>query len=98
MHLFPWPARARARGTGAPQGSTTMIHVRPFHDPATSTMTYLVDDPATRDAIVIAPVLDFDPLASQTSTESLERLEAVLRSEDLRLRYVLETHAHADHL
>ncbi len=67
-------------------------------DPATSTLTYVVFDPKTRDAVVIDPVLDYDPLASATSTRSLEALAAFLKKNDLHLHYVLETHAHADHL
>lgn len=70
----------------------------PFFDPRTSTLTYVVSDPATRDAVIIDPVLDYCPLASQTSTESIDAVLAHLREHDLHLRYVLETHAHADHL
>lgn len=69
-----------------------------FFDPATFTLTYVVFDPKTRDAVVIDPVLDYDPLSSQTSTASLERLESFLVERQLTLHYVLETHAHADHL
>ena len=70
----------------------------PFFDPRTSTLTYVVSDPATRDAVIIDPVLDYCPLASQTSTESIDAVLAHLQKHDLHLRYVLETHAHADHL
>ena len=69
-----------------------------FHDPATFTITYVVYDPNSRDAAVIDPVLDYDPLSSATSTASLERLDGFLKKEELRVHYVLETHAHADHL
>lgn len=75
--------------------NTTIEH---FFDPATSTLTYLVYDAKSRDAIVIDPVLDFDPASGRTSTESLHALEARIRSRELRLHYALETHAHADHL
>ena len=74
------------------------MEIRPFFDPATYTLTYLVWDPQTKDAIVIDPVLDYDPLASQTSTESADQLGAAIHELGLRLRWVLETHAHADHL
>ncbi|HVI03749.1 MAG TPA: MBL fold metallo-hydrolase [Enhygromyxa sp.] len=74
------------------------MEIRPFFDPATYTLTYLVWDPRTKDAIVIDPVLDYDPLASQTSTESADQLGAAIHELGLRLRWVLETHAHADHL
>lgn len=74
------------------------MQIEPFYDPATSTLTYVVYDARTLDAIVIDPVLDYDPLSSSTATGSLEVLEAFLREHQLRLHYVLETHAHADHL
>ena len=73
------------------------MQIRHFYDPATFTLTYVVYDPESRDAIVIDPVLDFDPLAAQTSTTSLGAVEDLVAREGLRLRWVLETHAHADH-
>jgi glyoxylase-like metal-dependent hydrolase (beta-lactamase superfamily II) len=74
------------------------MKIRSFFDPATFTLTYLVFDPTTKDAVVIDPVLDYDPLGSNTSTKSVEMLAAVIRAEGFRVHYVLETHAHADHL
>lgn len=74
------------------------MQIETLFDPATSTLTYVVFDPKSRDAVVIDPVLDYDPLASSTSTRSLETLEAFLEKNDLRVHYVLETHAHADHI
>lgn len=74
------------------------MKIQSFFDPATYTLTYLVFDPSTKDAVVIDPVLDYDPLGSQTSTASVEKLAAAIRAENLRVHYVLETHAHADHL
>ena len=74
------------------------MKIEAIYDPATFTLTYVVYDPTTRDAVVIDPVLDYDPLASTTSTASMDRLLAFLRKEDLRVHYTLETHAHADHL
>lgn len=74
------------------------MELRPFFDPATSTLTYLVWDPASRDAVVIDPVLDYDPAASRTSTASVEKLAAAIRELGLTLRWALETHPHADHL
>lgn len=75
-----------------------MAHIKAFFDPRTFTVTYVVWDPATRDAVVIDPVLDYDPAPSRTWTESVDRVTAFLREQDLALRWVLETHAHADHL
>jgi glyoxylase-like metal-dependent hydrolase (beta-lactamase superfamily II) len=74
------------------------MKIEPLYHPATFTLPYVVYDPNSRDAVVIDPVLDYDPLSSTTSTTSLERLDAFLKKEGLRLHYVLETHAHADHL
>jgi glyoxylase-like metal-dependent hydrolase (beta-lactamase superfamily II) len=79
-----------------------MIHsvptVESFFHADSSTWTYLVHDPATREAALIDPVLDFDPKAGRTSTGSAQALLDRAAALDLRLRWVLETHAHADHL
>lgn len=72
--------------------------IKELYHPATFTLTYVVYDPATRDAVVIDPVLDYSPLGSQTSTESVEQVAAFVTREGLHLHHVLETHAHADHL
>lgn len=74
------------------------MKIETFYDPATYTLTYVVFDPKSRDAVVIDPVLDYDVLSSATATKSLEAVESFLKKEGLRLHYVLETHAHADHL
>lgn len=74
------------------------MNVHHFFDPRTFTLTYVVWDPATRDAVVIDPVLDYDPVGSKTSTQSVEAVAAFVNGENLRLHWVLETHAHADHL
>ena len=72
--------------------------VKSIYDEATATVTYVVFDPETRDAVAIDSVLDYDPASSKFSTESLDKLEALIRSQHLNLRMSLETHAHADHL
>lgn len=72
--------------------------VKSLYDELTATVTYLVVDPTTRDAVVIDSVLDYDPAASKISTESLDKLEALIKSEKVNLKMTLETHAHADHL
>ncbi|WP_336978733.1 MBL fold metallo-hydrolase [Brevundimonas nasdae] len=77
---------------------TQFPDVRGFFDPATHTVTYLVSDPATGQAAIIDPVLDFDAPSARTSTRSIDAVMAALRSEGLTLAFVLETHAHADHL
>jgi glyoxylase-like metal-dependent hydrolase (beta-lactamase superfamily II) len=72
--------------------------VQAFFDTATFTASYLVVDPATKTAAIIDPVLDFEPKAGKLSTASADALLAAVRDQGLHLAYVLETHAHADHL
>jgi glyoxylase-like metal-dependent hydrolase (beta-lactamase superfamily II) len=74
------------------------MEIHPFFHHDTSTLTYVVFDPSSRDAVVIDPVLDYDVLASRTSTESVEKVAAFIRGLEMHVRYILETHAHADHL
>jgi len=72
--------------------------IQTFFDPATSTASYLVSDPATKVAAIIDPVLDFEPKAARLSTTSADQMLAAVAAGGLDLKYVLETHAHADHL
>lgn len=74
------------------------METKAFFDPDTFTLTYVVYDPASCDALVIDPVLDYDLLASTTSTRSVEQVATFIRTLELRVHWVLETHAHADHL
>lgn len=74
------------------------MHIQAFFDPTTYTLTYLVFDPETLDAVVIDPVLDYEPGSSTTALNSFEEVKQSIQSQGLRLHYVLETHAHADHL
>lgn len=74
------------------------MEIKAFFDQRTSTLTYVVYDASTKDAVVIDPVLDYEPGASKTFTESVERVIDFIKTNELRLRTVLETHAHADHL
>lgn len=71
-------------------------HIRGLFDTASSTMSYVVADPATRVAAVIDPVLDYDPKAARTGTASAERL--IEATAGLTVEWILETHTHADHL
>lgn len=68
-----------------------------FHEP-TSTVSYLVADPITNKAVIIDPVLDFDPAAARTSTQSADLLLAEVEKHGLDIVFILETHIHADHL
>lgn len=73
-------------------------HVQGFFDTATFTVSYVVHDPATKKAAIIDPVLDFTPRNGRTSTRSADALLRYVDENDLTLDWLLETHAHADHL
>lgn len=68
-----------------------------YHAP-TNTWTHVVADPATKAAAIIDPVLDFDPASGRVWSEHAQGVLAYLRAEALRVDWILETHAHADHL
>ena len=68
-----------------------------FFDPATFTVTYVVADPATGEAAIVDPVLDFDPASGRTSTASADAVIAHVAAHGLKVTWLLETHAHADH-
>lgn len=74
------------------------LELKAFFDPATSTVTYLVWDRATREAAVIDPVLDYEPRRAVVSTASADALMKAIEAHGLTLKFILETHAHADHL
>ncbi len=69
-----------------------------FFDEATNSVSYLVADPATGSAAIIDPVLDFDAAGGVIATRSVERILAAASERGLTIQWVLETHAHADHL
>jgi len=73
-------------------------HVQPFFDPATGTVSYVVSDARTSAAAVIDPVLDYDPKAGRTSSASADAILDFVRERGLTVEWILETHAHADHL
>ena len=72
--------------------------IQAFFDEQAFTVTYLVSDPLTRRAVIIDPVLDFDPKNARTATRSADRVLAAMKQGGLTVDWVLETHAHADHL
>ncbi|WP_439613266.1 MBL fold metallo-hydrolase [Reyranella sp.] len=69
-----------------------------FFDEATYTVTYLVTDPETRRAAIVDPVLDYDHKSGKASTASAERVLAKAAERQASVDWILETHAHADHL
>lgn len=74
------------------------MNTRAFFDPDTSSLTYVVWDPQTRDAVVIDPVLDFERNTWRILTHSVDAVSEFAREHSLRVRWVLDTHVHADHL
>ncbi len=72
--------------------------VKSFFNEPTNTVSYVVRDPATREAAIVDSVLDFDPAAGRTSFASADAIIAFVKAENLSVTWLLETHAHADHL
>ena len=80
------------------QTDPAAVQVRSFFDEATFTVTHVLSDPAAGKAAIIDSVLDFDPASGRTSTSSADAVIAYIRDKDLEVEWLLETHAHADHL
>ncbi len=76
----------------------TRPQVTPFHHAASGTWSYVVRDPGSAAAAIVDPVLDFDMAAARTSTASAAQVLAHVRAHALEVHWILETHAHADHL
>ncbi|MVW61554.1 MBL fold metallo-hydrolase [Massilia sp. NEAU-DD11] len=74
------------------------MHVEGMFDPATSTISYIVMDEGSRRCALVDSVLDYDPKSGRTSTASADRLIERVRALDAGVDWILETHAHADHL
>lgn len=72
--------------------------VRSFFDETTYTVSHVVRDPASRACAIIDSVLDFDPASGRTANRSALDLINYIKSESLEVQWLLETHAHADHL
>lgn len=72
--------------------------IQSFFDPITCTATHLIYDHVGGHAAVIDPVLDYDPKSGRTKTTSAEKILQFIREHVLSLDWILETHAHADHL
>jgi len=72
--------------------------IRSFFDEATNTVSYLVSDPATKHAAIVDPVLDYDHASGKASTRSADVILEAAAKDGLTIDWVLESHAHADHL
>ena len=77
---------------------STRTTTQAFFDPKTLTVTYVVSDSATRRTAVIDPVLDYDFKSGHTSSTSADQVLGYLSEHALQVDWILETHAHADHL
>jgi glyoxylase-like metal-dependent hydrolase (beta-lactamase superfamily II) len=75
-----------------------MPKVHAFYDPNTSSIQYVVEDPSTGACAVIDPVLDFDEKSGRVTTGSADKILAFISDRGLDLRWILDTHPHADHL
>ncbi len=69
-----------------------------FYDPDTATISYVVKDPASKSCAVIDSVMDIDYAAGRITYASADQLIDYIRANDLSLEWLIETHAHADHL
>lgn len=74
------------------------MKIQHFFDTETFTLTYVVSDPDTKDTVIIDPVLDFDSASGVISDLAVVPVLNYIKKEDLKVRAILETHAHADHL
>lgn len=72
--------------------------IKAFFDEATNTTSYVAQDPSTKKAVIIDSVLDFDPASGRTSFESANSIIEYVKTNGLQIEWLLETHAHADHL
>ena len=75
-----------------------VAQIAPFYDSQTGTISYVVYDHNGGDAAIIDSVLNYDGKSGRTATTSADHLVAFITAHDLRLKWLLETHAHADHL
>ena len=77
---------------------TSRITIQPFFDRSTWTVSYVVSDNATQAAAVIDPVLDYDFKSGHTNTKAADQVLGYVEDKGLKVEWILETHAHADHL
>lgn len=80
------------------QSNNPPAQIEMFFDKDSSTFSYVVSDPQTRQAVIIDPVLNYDAAAGAVSTEGADAMLAYISANQLSIAWVLETHAHADHL
>ena len=74
------------------------MDIQSFHEPESGTWCHLIADPPSKTAAIIDPVLVYDPVSGLTDTGFIQQVIEAAASNDYRIEWVLETHAHADHL
>jgi glyoxylase-like metal-dependent hydrolase (beta-lactamase superfamily II) len=90
--------RAAAQILATQRGEIRAPQVKAFFDESTYTASYVVYDPVAKVGVIIDSVLDFDQAAGRTYTESADKIVAFVQKQGLKIDWLLETHAHADHL
>jgi glyoxylase-like metal-dependent hydrolase (beta-lactamase superfamily II) len=90
--------RAKEQVHAVLRGAIRAPHVKGFFDEPTFTVSYVVSDPLTRRAAIIDSVWNFDQPSGRTSFDSADEIIEYISSEELTVEWILETHAHADHL
>ena len=98
MHSDPHLKQAQDQIERVLRGNAGAPVVQAFFDEATFTASYVVYDPHTRRAAIVDSVLDFDQPSGRTSTASADEIIAFVQEKGLTVDWLLETHAHADHL
>ncbi len=93
----PSDVRANQAGADAPNGKGA-LQVEGFFDPATSTISYIVLDRSTNRCALVDSVCDYDPATGRTAHQQSDRLVERVRALGATVQWILETHAHADHL
>ncbi|MBL8644002.1 MAG: MBL fold metallo-hydrolase [Rhodospirillaceae bacterium] len=74
------------------------VRIEAFFDEPTNTVSYVAADPPTKVCAIIDPVLDYDPASGRISHASADKICAFIGKHGLTVEWILETHAHADHL
>lgn len=82
--------------TGATTANDPTVHT--LYEPRTGTWQYVVSDPSTKTAIIIDPVLDYDPTLQKITTDTVDSILSLIKEKSLRVERILETHVHADHI
>src|SRR5688572_6349142 len=98
MHPDPHLKTAQEQVENVLRGSIRPPVVKAFFDEPTFTASYVVHDPDTKAGAIIDSVLDFDQPSGRTSTASADAIIGHVRDQGLTIEWLLETHAHADHL